>query len=149
MKLLEEARAVGLKVRVEGERLVVRGPKVAEPIAKMLLAKKAEVLALLTAQQQAPSQKPQVKPRPFLPRPAGQEDNPNPWNAWTPLMLWLSEYYPEHFHAVCEAEEAIQALERSGITAGQEYEHACAELLRRFETARRLKMRANVKVWIQ
>ena len=52
VKLLEEARAAGLKVRVEGDRLIVRGPKSAERVAKALLEKKAEVLALLNRQPQ-------------------------------------------------------------------------------------------------
>jgi len=86
--------------------------------------------------------------RAFLSHPIGQEDG-DVWDAWTPFMLWLLEFHPDHFHAVCEAEEAIQALERSGITAGREYEQACAELLWRFETARRLKMSEATKIWVQ
>ena len=77
--------------------------------------------------------------RDFLPRPLAQGDSPDLWDAWGPLFDWLREHHPDYFFAVCEAEEAIRALERSGITAGQEYEQACAELLWRFEEARRLK----------
>ena len=44
VKLLEEARAAGLKVRAEGDRLIVRGPKAAEHMAKTLLERKAEVI---------------------------------------------------------------------------------------------------------
>ena len=59
MKLLEEARAAGLKVRVEGDRLIVRGPKSTERVARTLLEKKAEVLALLS--QQSPFPCPECK----------------------------------------------------------------------------------------
>lgn len=47
LKLLEEARAVGLKVHAQGERLIVKGPRSAEALAKALLARKAEVMELL------------------------------------------------------------------------------------------------------
>ena len=43
--LLAEARAAGLRLRTDGERLVIRGPRVAEPIAKALLAHKATIPA--------------------------------------------------------------------------------------------------------
>ena len=45
--LLAEAQAAGLKVRTDGDRLVVRGPRKAESLAKALLARKGEVVALL------------------------------------------------------------------------------------------------------
>ena len=47
-----EARAAGLEIRAEAERLVVRGPRVHERIAHHLLEQKSAVLALL-AQQDA------------------------------------------------------------------------------------------------
>lgn len=45
--LLDQARAAGLTVRAEGDRLKVRGPRRAEALAQELLARKAEVMALL------------------------------------------------------------------------------------------------------
>ncbi len=45
--LLGEAQAAGLSVRAEGDRLVIRGPKEAEPVARLLLERKAMVLAAL------------------------------------------------------------------------------------------------------
>src|SRR4051812_43418732 len=42
--LLDEARAAGLSVRVEGDRLVIRGPRQAEPVARRLMANKAQVV---------------------------------------------------------------------------------------------------------
>lgn len=45
--LLDDAHRLGLAVRLDGDRLVVRGPKRAEAIARALLAHKAEVLDVL------------------------------------------------------------------------------------------------------
>lgn len=46
--LLDHARAVGLKVYADGDRLIVRGPRSADAIAQRLLDHKSEVLAALT-----------------------------------------------------------------------------------------------------
>ena len=48
LTLLHEARAAGLVVTVEGERLRIVGPKRAESLALRLLAHKAELLPVLT-----------------------------------------------------------------------------------------------------
>ena len=48
--LLKEARDAGLTVRVDGERLVVRGPRSAEAMARHVLDRKPEVLAVLADQ---------------------------------------------------------------------------------------------------
>ncbi len=45
--LLREARAAGLKVEADGSRLVIRGPRNAEALARRLLARKDEVLHAL------------------------------------------------------------------------------------------------------
>jgi hypothetical protein len=45
--LLHEAREAGLEVRADGDRLVVRGPRSAEALARTLLAHKAELLTML------------------------------------------------------------------------------------------------------
>ena len=47
LTLLKAAHAAGLAVRADGSRLVVRGPRRAEPLAKQLLENKAEVLDVL------------------------------------------------------------------------------------------------------
>src|SRR5262249_26773902 len=47
MRLLDEARAAGLAVAIDGDRLVVRGPRRAESVARKLLANKREVIAAL------------------------------------------------------------------------------------------------------
>ncbi len=50
MTLLDSARVAGVTMRVDGERLIVRGPRSAETLAKSVLAQKADVVAwLLTA----------------------------------------------------------------------------------------------------
>ena len=45
--LLDSARAAGVTMRLDGERLIVRGPKSAETLAKSILAQKAAVVACL------------------------------------------------------------------------------------------------------
>ena len=49
--VLAEARAVGLEVRAEADRLVVRGPRLHEAIARQLLEQKPVVLALLAEEE--------------------------------------------------------------------------------------------------
>jgi hypothetical protein len=48
LMLLKEANAVGFTVMVDGDRLVIRGPKSAEKIARKLLDHKADVLEAIT-----------------------------------------------------------------------------------------------------
>jgi hypothetical protein len=48
LDLLSEARAAGLVVTTDGDKLLIRGPKRADALARQLLAQKAEVLPLLT-----------------------------------------------------------------------------------------------------
>jgi len=51
--LLEEARAAGLTVEADGDRLVVRGPRERGALVRRLLADKAAVLAGLADEQEA------------------------------------------------------------------------------------------------
>jgi hypothetical protein len=46
--LLQRAREVGLRIEPKGDRLLVRGPKRAEAVVKLLAEHKAEVLAALS-----------------------------------------------------------------------------------------------------
>jgi hypothetical protein len=48
LTLLREARAVGLSLARDGDELVIRGPRRAEPVARMLLARKPEVIRALS-----------------------------------------------------------------------------------------------------
>ncbi len=47
LALLRRAREAGLRVEPAGDKLVVRGPKYAEPMVKLLAENKVEVLAAL------------------------------------------------------------------------------------------------------
>lgn len=49
--LLQRARAAGLSLEVDGDRLRVRGPKSAEPVVRLLAQYKAEVIAILTRKE--------------------------------------------------------------------------------------------------
>ena len=49
VELLKEAQAVGFTIQIEGERLIIHGPKSAERIAQALLVNKKEVIQLLDA----------------------------------------------------------------------------------------------------
>jgi hypothetical protein len=48
LTLLAQAQEAGLEVKVDGDRLVIRRPKRAEPLAKELLAHKQAVLEALS-----------------------------------------------------------------------------------------------------
>ena len=48
LTLLAEARLAGLTVRAEEERLLIRGPREQEHLAKRLLSHKAELLGAMT-----------------------------------------------------------------------------------------------------
>lgn len=50
-RALAEARAAGLEVRTAEERLVVRGPRAQEALARQLLEAKPAVLAILAAEE--------------------------------------------------------------------------------------------------
>jgi hypothetical protein len=51
LALLQEARAAGLTVQADGERLRVRGPRGAESLAQQILVHKADVLSALAAKR--------------------------------------------------------------------------------------------------
>jgi hypothetical protein len=46
--LLRQARDAGLRVEAAGDKLLIRGPKRAEQVVKLLAEHKAEVLAVIT-----------------------------------------------------------------------------------------------------
>lgn len=50
-RLIHDARAAGLRVHVEGDRLIVRGPREAGALAHALLNDKPAVIAHLTRRQ--------------------------------------------------------------------------------------------------
>ena len=81
--VLAEARAAGLEVRAEADRLVVRGPRLHEEIARQLLAQKPAVLALLSGEEVAlawrvEAMRPQVPLRGPIPVLVAREISPSP-----------------------------------------------------------------------
>lgn len=50
-EVLREARAAGLLIHVEADRLIVRGPKRYESLAQRLFAHKPDVVALLSREE--------------------------------------------------------------------------------------------------
>jgi hypothetical protein len=56
LTLLRRAHDAGLAVAAEGDKLVIRGPKRAEPVALLLIEHKPEVLATLAPAQRAAQQ---------------------------------------------------------------------------------------------
>lgn len=111
-----------------------------EALREALKQRKGEVLAFLNEQGQT---------RAFLPRPLGQEDNPDVWDAWTPFMLWLLEHHRERYDYLCRTDRILTALEEEGETASERYKTVSQQLLAQFETARRLALEGQVKVWWQ
>jgi leucyl aminopeptidase (aminopeptidase T) len=55
LALLRRARKAGLRIEPAGDKLMVRGPKRAEPVVKLLAEHKAEVLAALVKTSMTPS----------------------------------------------------------------------------------------------
>ena len=53
LALLTEARRAGLRVALDGERLVIRGPRRAEPIARRLMEAKPAVVGALRGTAEA------------------------------------------------------------------------------------------------
>jgi hypothetical protein len=51
LSLLAEARAAGLTLWVDGDRLIIRGPRSQEALVKRLLSRKAEIIRALEAQR--------------------------------------------------------------------------------------------------
>ena len=134
--LLSRIQASGIQLALspEGKLRVSPPGGLSQEALAALRSHREEVRVLLT--------------RPFLPRPAANPDAPL-WDAWTPLFDWLIQNHPDHFHAVCAAEDEISRMERAGITDGPKYDEACRELSHRFAKARGLRMQAGVKVWVQ
>jgi hypothetical protein len=54
LTLLRRARDAGLAVAAEGDKLVIRGPKRAEPFARLLIEHKLEVMAALVPAEPVP-----------------------------------------------------------------------------------------------
>jgi hypothetical protein len=137
--LLEECHKRGVLLAHRDGKLRVSPPGVLPADLKAeLRVHKAEVASLLERNS-----------RNFLPRPEDEENNPNVWEVWTPLMHWLFENYIDAFDAICDSEDALNRLERKGVVSGPQYEAACQKLLTKFEAGRKLKLHHASKIWLQ
>jgi hypothetical protein len=67
--LLLRAQRAGLRVERAGDKLVVRGPRQAEPVVKLIAEHKAEVLAALTVTRGFPRIMPLADGEPGLEQP--------------------------------------------------------------------------------
>lgn len=76
MRLLVEARAAGLAVHVEGDKLVIRGPRRAEALALRLLEHKAVIMAALRGEQASTWPPPWVRKQLETGRQASPSTNP-------------------------------------------------------------------------
>ncbi len=79
LALLSEATAAGLTVQIDGDRLVIRGPRSADAIARALLKHKMEVMAILRFGSWVP--RPDTRSRLGWQSP----DALVPWPAWEDL----------------------------------------------------------------
>jgi hypothetical protein len=72
LTILREARAAGLEIKVDGDRLVVRGPKSAASLAERLLEMKPEIIPLLESEDsevmwRVEAMRQQIRPGPIIP----------------------------------------------------------------------------------
>src|SRR6516225_7985186 len=58
LTLLKLARSAGLTVIAQGDKLVIRGPRRAKPVAEQLLARKGEIIDALTVESLTPADLP-------------------------------------------------------------------------------------------
>lgn len=102
LALLAEARAAGLEIQTCDGRIVIRGPRSAEPIARRLIAHKADVLQALAI------------PDPFV-TPA---DLPAGWHfAWderAAIMEYEGKMPKEHAEAAALA-DILRRMREAGI----------------------------------
>jgi len=75
--LILEAEAAGLTVRLDGERVVIRGPRSAEPLARKLLDHKPAVVAVLRGAPSTPGAMPQGTASP-----SGSDGKASPFADW-------------------------------------------------------------------
>jgi hypothetical protein len=85
LTLLDRAREAGLTLGLEGDLLVIEGPRRAEAIARELLAHKAEIVALLSPPE-SPTEPTKPDPHAHLVGPRS-----TPWGTWA----WSDPTAPE------------------------------------------------------
>jgi hypothetical protein len=91
LTLLDRAKAAGLTVSALGDRLIIKGPRSAEPVARELMARKAEVIAELAALSRNAPRDDQARPAAFRcatcedsgeVAPSAFVDDREPWPRW-------------------------------------------------------------------
>lgn len=80
LALLQKAHEAGLTVKAEGDRLIIRGPRRAEPVARLLIGHKGELLAAL---------RPPSKPSPSV---ASSEWDASDWCGYFGERAGLAEF---------------------------------------------------------
>jgi hypothetical protein len=89
-ELLVAARRVGLKVTPSGGRLVIRGPKSADAIARQLLDRKADVMAALTTEAGAVATTNRVVELDWADLGVVSHEQPQPVGASPRVEFWVS-----------------------------------------------------------
>ena len=104
LTLLRKAWAAGLTVQADGERLRIRGPRQAEPIAQLLIAHKAAVLTALT----------------FPPAPCVRVEDLDPeWRVAWEERAAVAEYdggLPRERAEALALAEIVRDMERAGVS---------------------------------
>jgi len=123
LMLLTRAQEAGLTVTVDAGRLVLRGPKTADALARTVLANKAAVLAALTPSQNSHNSQNGTDKRPDDPRPDLTDDH----RLWVYLLRWawlddnLGALGALHGVRCCGAQLELQSNGALRIVAGSAY----------------------------
>jgi len=105
LTLLSEGRAAGLTVIADGERLVIRGPRSADAVARRLLTHKAVVLTALAAGNgNTNTETPEVVPFDDLPLPGPACPRCGSLEEWIDLL-------GGRHCGICEADALNKALQ--------------------------------------
>lgn len=107
LKLLAQAKASGLSVRSERDRLVVRGPRSVRALAEALLADKEAVLAVLR-QDAKPTSDPFTE--------TFQKAVTDLSRRYRPGTLgWVVKHHPDLDRQIDEAQARLDAVWRNGM----------------------------------
>jgi hypothetical protein len=140
--LLVAARAVGLAVAADDGRLVVKGPKGAAGLVRLIQERKADILAALTTAESSPATSPGISPAravavpPALTRP----DGPSGWGQppsdrwWRNVVaLWPVEWRARFGRRVDELQDRGDAWDAAEWAAFHEVMRDLVEAERRGE----------------
>ena len=114
LTLLQQARAAGLTVAVDGDRLRIRGPRRAEPMARRLLEQKPLVLAALSSSSTAPT----VAPAPEGDQEITVADLPADWRLEFEERAAIREFEGGQLREHAEA-EALREVRDRMLAAGE------------------------------